>query len=575
MGIKHGGRDCQRYGTARATGQDPERIFGEAVGVVGNEGDSQCYLGVVDKVDAIQDAIARRIDKNDLKQRLLVPFRNPGVSDGQLNGTTRMRNSLIGREVANDAAALHLTANDLRGTIAVVACDKPPVGTLAALLEHNQPALMIPDGSIKPGVDPRTGEPIDIVSCFQSPDDDTLAHHACPGHGSCGGMFTYNTMQSAFAGLGITPVEMVSPASEDPRRLEEFPEKLVDYLENLMKENITPRDIVTAASIKNAVVIAIAMGGSTNVVLHMPEIARSAGLDLWKDVISQEEFNELSKNIPVITNARPYGKYSMVDIDEKGGLQVVIQELLNKGLLDGTCITCTGETLAEQVARLSPPSPDGDVIYMLENPFKPTGGLRILKGNLAPDGGAVIKMAGVEQGIDENGVFEGMARVFNSEKSLIRELDENPDSFNDHDMVVIRYEGVRGAPGMPEMLDPTSRITTICRQRGITIALMTDARFSGGSVGLVIGHVSPEAFEGGPIALIQDGDTIFVDTVNNTINCAELGDADELARRKAEWQMQTDDNGGTHPDAHAAEGRLERRTRFLGRSPLEGAGVSL
>ena len=195
----------------------------------------------------------------------------------------------------------------------------------------------------------------------------------------------------------------------------------------------------------------------------------------------------------------------MVDIDAKGGLQVIVKELLEAGLLDGDALTCTGETLAEQVHRLDPPAPDGDVIHPVAKPFKDTGGLRLLHGNLAPDGGAVLKIAGVEGGL-EDGVFRGRARVFNSERQLIEALEQDPDSFADHDMVVIRYEGPRGAPGMPELLDPTSRITTLCRQRNITIALMTDARFSGGSVGLVIGHVAPEAFLGGPIALIEDGD---------------------------------------------------------------------
>src|SRR5207344_1647344 len=201
----------------------------------------------------------------------------------------------------------------------------------------------------------------------------------------------------------------------------------------------------------------------------------------------------------------------------------------------GDCLTCTGETLAGQVARLAPPAPDGEVIHPLSAPFKPTGGLRLLRGNLAPQGGAVLKLAGVEGGI-EQGRFAGRARVFNSEAALIEALASDPERFADRDMVVIRYEGPRGAPGMPELLDPTSRITALCRRRGITIALMTDARFSGGSVGLVIGHVSPEAALGGPIALIQDGDTIVVDVNHDALHCAELEDAAALAKRRARWQ---------------------------------------
>ena len=218
----------------------------------------------------------------------------------------------------------------------------------------------------------------------------------------------------------------------------------------------------------------------------------------------------------------------MVDIDAKGGLQVIVKELLEAGFLDGSCMTCTGESLAEQVRRLAPPAPDHEVIHSVAKPFKKTGGLRLLRGNLAPDGGAIIKLAGVEGGV-EKGVFIGRARCFNSERALITALEKTPDAFADHDMVVIRYEGPRGAPGMPELLDPTSRITALCRQKNITIALMTDARFSGGSVGLVIGHVAPEAYLGGPIALIEDGDTIVVDLNDDRLDCRELDDVAVVA----------------------------------------------
>jgi dihydroxy-acid dehydratase len=275
----------------------------------------------------------------------------------------------------------------------------------------------------------------------------------------------------------------------------------------------------------------------------------------------------------VLVNARPFGRYSMVDIDARGGLPVIVGELLGAGLLDGDCLTCTGETLAEQVALLAPPAPDGEVIHPLSVPFKPTGGLRLLRGNLAPDGGAVIKLAGVEGGIVE-GRFAGRARVFDSEMALIQALASAPERFEDRDMVVIRYEGPRGAPGMPELLDPTSRITALCRRRGITIALMTDARFSGGSVGLVIGHVSPEAALGGPIALIADGDTIVVDIHHDTLHCTELQNAATLAARQARWQAEAERNGGTHPMIRPAGTRLLQRMRAWALPPLQGAGLS-
>jgi dihydroxy-acid dehydratase len=371
----------------------------------------------------------------------------------------------------------------------------------------------------------------------------------------------------------MEPLHMVSPASEDPRRIEEFPAQLLEALQVLSERGIRPRDIVTPASLRNATLVAIAMGGSTNVVLHAPELARAAGIDFWREVITQEEFNRVSRTLPVLVNARPFGRYSMVDIDANGGLPVIVRELLGTGLLNGDCITCTGETLAEQVARLDPPAPDGDVIHPLSAPFKPTGGLRLLRGNLAPDGGAVIKLAGVEGGM-EDGRFVGRARVFDSEAALIEALASAPERFEDRDMVVIRYEGPRGAPGMPELLDPTSRITALCRRRGITIALMTDARFSGGSVGLVIGHVSPEAALGGPIALIEDGDTIVVDVNRDTLDCTELENAATFAARRARWQAEAKRNGGVHPLVRLAGTRLLRRMRAWALPPLQGAGLS-
>ncbi len=319
--------------------------------------------------------------------------------------------------------------------------------------------------------------------------------------------------------------------------------------------------------------VAIAMGGSTNVLLHSVEIARAAGIDLWDEVMSQDDFNQLARRLPVLVNMRPFGDYSMVDVDEKGGLQVIVAELLEAGFLDGEALTCTGETLAEQVRRLAPPPPDQDVIYGVAKPFKDTGGLRLLRGNLAPDGGAILKVAGIEGGV-KDGVFTGRARVFNGERDLIDALDKYPDSFEDNDMVVIRYEGPRGAPGMPELLDPTSRITALCRQRHITIALMTDARFSGGSVGLVIGHVAPEAILGGPIALVEDGDSIVVDLNTDRLDCTELDEPDLLEERGAAWRAAVEGYGGVHPDAVPVTDRVLARMRATALPALLGGGMA-
>ncbi|WP_420405163.1 dihydroxy-acid dehydratase [Nisaea sp.] len=579
---RHPGRSAQTIGLARELGTDPELIHEPSVGVVGTKGDSQCYLGVQAKVDAIHARLRDRIGQEDgkLKLRLVQPEFTIATSDGVRNGTPEMRYSLIGREVTNDALCEHLEATGLAGTIAVVACDKPPVGTLAALLEHNQPAIIMSDGPIHPGKDPETGEALDIVSAYQvagNPDPEFRHHiscHACPGFGSCGGMFTYNTMQTFIGVVGMQPLHMVAPASDDPRRLNEFPSELIDHLSHMMESDLKPRDIVVRDSLRNAMIVSMAIGGSTNVVLHAPEIARAAGFaDFWKEVITPEEFNHLSQHVvPVLTDARPYGKYSMVDIDAVGGVQVIVRELLEAGLLNGDVLTCTGETLSAQVERLQSKKVDGTVIYPVDKPYKPTGGLRMLGGNLSPDFSAILKLAGVEGGL-ENNRFVGKARVFEGEAGLLAALDEAPEQFENNDIVIVRYAGPSGAPGMPEMLDPTSRITTLCRERGIVIALMTDARFSGGSVGLVIGHVGPEAALGGPIALIENGDEIVADLETNELNCTALQDSATVAARKAAWEKTVADNGGIHPNCGAADTRLLHRARHTAVPAIRGGGL--
>ena len=579
---KNPGRNSQTYGIARELGTDLDLIHEPSIGVIGNKGDSQCYLGVSKKVHIIHEVLKKRIGKktNQLAMRLIQPEFSLATSDGIRNGTKEMRYSLIGREVTNDSICEHLSATGVEGIIAVVACDKPPVGTLSAILEHNRPAIIMSDGSIRPGRDSITGEPLDIISSYQiagSKDENLkkrISLESCPGIGSCGGMFTYNTMQTFIGVIGMQPLHMVSPASEDPRRIKEFPEELVDYIGNLINNDITPRDIVTKDSLRNAIIVAMSVGGSTNVMLHAPELARAAGYaNFNRDIMSPKEFNYLSeKVIPVVVNARPFGKYSMVDIDNKGGIQVIIKNLLEAGLLNGETLTCTGETLVEQVERLSPPDPDGEVIYKIENPFKKTGGLRLLGGNLSPEFSAILKLAGVEGGL-ENGIFKGNAKVFDGEQSLLNTLDNSPESFANFDMVVVRYEGPVGGPGMPEMLDSTSRITTLCRERNIVIGLMTDGRFSGGSVGLVIGHVGPEAAIGGPIGLIFDGDTITVDLNNNILVCEELEDINTFRKRKKEWEDARNNNNGIHPSVGIANTRLLNKMRCSAVPAIYGAGM--
>ena len=579
---KNPGRNSQTFGVARELGTSVDLIHEPSIGVVGNKGDSQCYVGVQPKVETIHQALLARIGtgSDKMSMRLVQPEFTIATSDGIRNGTKEMRYSLIGREVTNDSLCEHLSASGLEGVIAVVACDKPPVGTLAAILEHNRPAVIMSDGSIRPGTDSATGEPIDIITSYQLAGSDDegmkrrIALEACPGFGSCGGMFTYNTMQTFIGVVGMQPLHMVSPASQDDRRLTEFPDQLIDCLDNMVAKDIKPRDIVTNESIRNAIIVAMAVGGSTNVMLHAPEIARAAGYTNFSaDVMSAEEFNHLSTNVvPVIVDARPFGRFSMVDIDAKGGIQVFVKDLLEAGLLNGDVLTCTGETLAEQLARLDPPAPDGDVIHSVAQPYKPTGGLRVLGGNLSPEFSAVLKLAGVEGGL-ENNIFAGRAKVFDGEQKLLEMLDGNPDHFEDGDMIVVRYEGPVGGPGMPEMLDSTSRITALCRERGIVVGLMTDGRFSGGSVGLVIGHVGPEAAVGGPIGLIDQGDDILVDLNDNTLSCKQLENDAVMAARKAAWDAALAANGGTHPSVGDADTRLLNRMRCSAVSAVHGAGM--
>ena len=579
---KNPGRNSQTYGIARELGTDLGLIHEPSVGVVGNKGDSQCYIGVSQKVGIIHDALKDKVGSKpgQLPMRLIQPEFTVATSDGIRNGTKEMRYSLIGREVTNDSLSEHLSATGLEGVIAVVACDKPPVGTLAAILEHNRPAILMSDGSIRPGIDSETGESIDLITAYQmagSNDEELksrIAKEACPGYGSCGGMFTYNTMQTFIGVVGMQPLHMISPASEDERRIEEFPAELVNYLANLINKNITPRDIVTRESLRNAIIVAMAVGGSTNVLLHAPELARAAGYkDFANEIMSPEEFNNLSRNvIPVVIDARPFGQYSMVDIDAKGGMQVIVKELMDAGLLNGDTLTCTGETLSEQVERLNPPTPDEDVIYTVQKPYKETGGLRVLGGNLSPEFSAVLKLAGVEGGL-ENNIFQGKAKVFDGEQELLKALDSQADMFENFDMIVVRYEGPFGAPGMPEMLDSTSRITALCREKNIVVGLMTDGRFSGGSVGLVIGHVGPEAAAGGAIALIKTGDEIVVDLNKNELNCTQLKDETIRLERETLWKDLVEENGGMHPSVGDADTRLLNRMRNSAVSAVYGAGM--
>ena len=317
----------------------------------------------------------------------------------------------------------------------------------------------------------------------------------------------------------------------------------------------------------------MAVGGSTNVMLHAPEIARAAGYsDFTRDVMSAEEFNHLSKNVvPVIVDARPFGRYSMVDIDAKGGVQVFVKDLLDAGLLNGDVLTCTGETLAEQIARLDPPAPDGDVIHPGVGTLQADRRSSVLGGNLSPEFSAVLKLAWCRGRSGEQYIRRNRAD-FRRRAEAPRCSTARREKFQDGDMIVVRYEGPVGGPGMPEMLDSTSRITALCRERGIVVGLMTDGRFSGGSVGLVIGHVGQEAAVGGPIGLLEDGDQVIVDLNSNELNCPQLDDPQVRAARKAQWDAAVEANGGTHPSVGDANTASQQDAVFRGVG-CSGAGM--
>jgi len=401
-------------------------------------------------------------------------------------------------------------------------------GVLMAMGRLNRPALMVYGGTIKPGH--ADHETLDIVSAFQSYgqyiagkiDDATrqdIVEHACPGAGACGGMYTANTMASAIEALGMSLPYSSSTPAVDPLKLDEC-FKAGAAIRHLLEQDIKPRDIMTRAAFENAMVMVIVLGGSTNAVLHLIAMARAVDVPLTLD-----DFQKVSDRVPFLADLKPSGKYVMEDLHNVGGIPAVMKYLLDNGLLNGDCLTVTGKTIAENLAGVPGLKAGQEVILPLDQPIKQTGHIRILKGNLAP-GGAVAKITG-----KEGMCFSGPARVFDAEEEMLKALEDN--KIQKGDVVVIRYEGPKGGPGMPEMLTPTSAI--MGAGLGKDVALITDGRFSGGSHGFIIGHVVPEAQEGGPIGLIHDGDAITINAEQNTLS-VDLSDA-ELAQRKESWAM--------------------------------------
>ncbi|MCL1586939.1 MAG: dihydroxy-acid dehydratase [Actinomycetia bacterium] len=472
-------------------------------------------------------------------------FATIAVSDGISMGHEGMRASLVSREVIADSVELVMHAERFDGMVSIAGCDKSLPGMLMAAARHNLPSIFLYGGSSLPGrVD---GKDISIVDVFEgigahsegSISDDQLLkieQNACPGAGSCAGMFTANTMASVGEAIGMSLPGSASVPAVDSR-LDDYARKSGEAVVALLEADIRPRDIMTRKAFENAITTVMALGGSTNAVLHLMAIAHEAGVDL-----SLEDFDEISRRTPHIGDMKPFGRYHMVDLDRIGGVPVVLKELLDAGLLHGDVMTVTGRTMAENLEDVVV-SQDQDVLLPIDKPLAPQGGIAILRGSVAP-GGAVVKIAGID--LD---VFEGTARVFNDEQHALEALWDH--QLKPNDVVIIRYEGPKGGPGMREMLAITAAIKGA--GLGDSVLLITDGRFSGGTTGLCIGHVAPEAAHGGPIGLIEDGDVVRVDIPNRSIDI--LVDDATLEERREAWEP--------HPPRYT-RGALAKYARLVG-----------
>ncbi len=478
-------------------------------------------------------------------------FNTIGVSDGISMGTEGMSYSLQSRDLIADSIETVMEAQWYDANVSLPGCDKNMPGCVMAMARINRPSLMVYGGTIRAGF--WQDEKLDIVSAFQCYGEflagkiteqqrTEIVRHSCPGAGACGGMYTANTMGSAIEALGMSLPYSSSTPAEDPQKKEEC-RAAGSAMLNLLQLDLKPRDIMTRAAFENAMVVVMALGGSTNAVLHLIAMARAAGESLTLD-----DFQRVSQRVPFLADLKPSGRYVQEDLHKVGGLPAVMRYLLEKGLLNGECLTVTGKTLAENVAEVAPLAENQDVIRPIESPIKPTGHIQILRGNLAPEG-AVAKITG-----KEGTTFTGPAKVYDSEESMLAALEEGQIVAGD--VIVIRYEGPQGGPGMPEMLTPTSAV--MGAGLGSEVALLTDGRFSGGSHGFIVGHVTPEAQVGGTIALLQEGDSVTIDAVKNSIR-VDLSD-EVLAERKACWSP---------PALKATRGTLHKYIRLV-RSASEG-----
>ncbi|GAA1574322.1 dihydroxy-acid dehydratase [Kribbella sancticallisti] len=457
-------------------------------------------------------------------------FGTISVSDGISMGHVGMHYSLVSREIIADSVETVMEAERLDGSVLLAGCDKSLPGMLMAAARLDLASVFLYAGSIMPG---RLGDKdVTIIDAFEAvgacarglisrEEVDAVERAICPGEGACGGMYTANTMASAAEALGMSLPGSAAPPAVDRRR-DGFARKSGEAVVNLLAKGITARQILTKEAFENAIAVVMALGGSTNAVLHLLAIAREAEVDLALD-----DFNRIGDKVPHLGDLKPFGRYVMTDVDRVGGIPVVMRALLDAGLLHGDCLTVTGKTLAENLADIAPPDVDGTIIRALDRPIHGTGGITILKGTLAPEG-AVVKSAGFD-----SDVFEGTARVFDGERGAMDAVEDG--SMKAGDVVVIRYEGPKGGPGMREMLAVTGAIKGA--GLGKDVLLLTDGRFSGGTTGLCVGHVAPEAVDGGPIAFVRDGDRITLDVKNRTLELHV--EPEELERRREGWTPRT------------------------------------
>ncbi len=503
-----------------AVGLSEEDMKKAQVGIVstGYEGNC-CNMHLNDLAKDVKLSVA----SNDLVGLI---FHTIGVSDGIANGTEGMKYSLVSRDIIADSIQTVVNAQWYDAVIAVVGCDKNMPGSIMAIGRLNRPAILVYGGTIASGY--YKGRQLNIVSAFEAlgekfagsisaEDYKGVIKNACPGAGACGGMYTANTMASAIEALGMSLPYSSSNPAESREKLAEC-KQTGEAIKNLLVKDIKPKDIMTRKAFENALRLVTILGGSTNAVIHLIAMAQSVDIDLHID-----DFQKISDSTPLLADLKPSGKYLMEDLHRVGGTPALMKMMLQAGCLHGDCLTVTGRTLAENLDNLPALEADQDIIAPFDTPIKATGHIQILYGNLA-EGGAVAKITG-----KEGERFQGTAKVFDNEFSAIEGIRGGQVSKGE--VVVIRYEGPKGAPGMPEMLKPTSAI--IGSGLGKDVAMITDGRFSGGTHGFVVGHVTPEAHEGGLIALLEDGDKITIDAVNNVIT-AHL-DEKEIAERRVRW----------------------------------------